>query len=324
VTELAKPQVEKGRHVDISVVLPVHNEAGALERLHQELRGVLREMKASWEIIFVDDGSTDGSSNVLRTLCGNGTRAVLLGRNFGQTAALAAGIDNARGSIIVTMDADGQNDPADIPRMVALLGEGYGVVSGWRIRRKDPLVTRRFPSWAANKVISLVTGVKLHDYGCALKAYDRKVFEHLRLYGEMHRFIPALASWTGAEVAEVKVNHRPRAAGRSNYGLSRVVRVVLDLVTVKFLLSYATRPIQMFGRLGFWCFAGTALSLLYVIYDKLAHRHDMTGNPLFFLSVLLMVVGTQFITLGLLGEITIRTYHESQGKPIYIVKETIG
>lgn len=323
-TETLKPQVRKARWVDVSVVLPVHNEAAGLRNVHEELRGVLENINASWEIILVDDGSTDNTRKVLRDICSGGTRALILGRNFGQTAALAAGVDAATGNIIITMDADGQNDPAEIPRMIALLGEGYEVVSGWRFARRDSWLTRKLPSRAANRLIRVVTGVNLHDFGCTLKAYDRKVFENVRLYGEMHRFIPALASWMGAEVTEIKVNHRPRLHGESKYGLGRIVRVLLDLVTVKFLLSYATRPIQIFGKMGLVCFMAGLLSGAWVIYDKLARGHDMTGNPFLFLTVLLAVVGTQFVSLGLLGEISIRTYHESQDKPTYYVKETLG
>jgi glycosyltransferase involved in cell wall biosynthesis len=323
-TETVRPQVEKARRVDISVVLPVYNEIDCIEKVHDELVSVLRDMKAVWEIIFVDDGSTDGSREAIRQVCGGGTRAVILGRNFGQTAALSAGIDAARGSIIVTMDADGQNDPADIPRMVALLGEGYEVVSGWRLMRKDNWLVRRLPSQLANAMARYVTGVPLHDFGCTLKAYDRKIFEHVRLYGEMHRFIPALASWMGAEVTEVKVNHRPRTTGRSKYGLNRILRVILDLITVKFLLSWAARPIQVFGKMGIACFLGALIAGAYVAYDKIVSHHDMTGNPMLLATVLLMVVGVQFISLGLLGEIKIRTYHESQNKPTYYIRETIG
>ncbi len=315
---------QKARFVDISVILPVHNEKDSLLDVHRELKNILTGMNASWEIIFVDDGSTDGSREILRPLCTEGTRALILGRNFGQTAALAAGLDASRGSIIVTMDADGQNDPADIPRMVSFLGEGYQVVSGWRYNRKDTFLTRRLPSRVANALVAMVTGVRLHDFGCTLKAYDREVLDAVRLYGEMHRFIPALASWVGAEVGEVKVNHRARKHGKSKYGLSRVVRVLLDLITVKFLLSYATRPIQVFGKMGLVCILGGLFSGAYVAYGKAAHGADMTGNPLLLLTVLLFVVGTQFISLGLLGEISIRTYHESQNKPVYYVKETLG
>jgi len=322
-TELTKRNVKKPRWPDISVILPVHNEADSLGEVHAELKSVLENLNATWEIIFVDDGSTDNTREVLRSVCGGGTRAVVLGRNFGQTAALSAGIDQARGNIIITMDADGQNDPSEIPRMLLLLGEGYEVVSGWRHQRKDPLLRRRLPSAVANRLIRMVTGVPLHDFGCTLKGYDRAVFEQVRLYGEMHRFIPALASWMGAEVAEIKVNHRPRFHGKSKYGISRAVRVALDLITVKFLLSYATRPIQVFGKVGLACFLAGLLSGVWVLYDKFAFGHDMTGNPLLLATVLLFVVGTQFISLGLLGEISIRTYHESQDKPIYHIKETI-
>ncbi len=321
-TEVVRPTVSKARWVDVSVILPVHNEADSLREVHKELKGVLENMNTTWEIILVDDGSTDQTRAVARTLSTDGTRTLVLGRNFGQTAALAAGVDAATGSIIVTMDADGQNDPSEIPRMVALLGEGYEVVSGWRFGRQDQWLTRRLPSRIANGLIAAVTGMKLHDFGCTLKAYDRKVFENVRLYGEMHRFIPALASWMGAEVAEIKVNHRKRLHGVSKYGLARILRVALDLITVKFLLSYATRPIQVFGKLGLVSFLLAGLSGVWVVYDKVARGHNMTGNPLLLFTVLMLVVGVQFISLGLLGEISIRTYHESQRKPIYYIKES--
>lgn len=321
-TNAVKSEVAKARWVDVSVILPVHNEAESLPAVHAELKSVLEGLNATWEIIIVDDGSTDNTRETARSLSTAGTRTLVLGRNFGQTAALAAGIDAATGSVIITMDADGQNDPAEIPRMLALLEEGYQVVSGWRYARKDPWLTRRLPSRVANWLVRTVTGVRLHDFGCTLKAYDRKVFDNVKLYGEMHRFIPALASWMGAEVTEVKVNHRPRRHGKSKYGLERTLRVTLDLLTVKFLLAYATRPIQVFGKMGLACFLGAALSGAYVIYDKVSRGHDMTGNPLLLLTVVLLVVGTQFISLGLLGEMTIRTYHESQNKPVYYVKET--
>lgn len=323
-TEVIQPRVARAGGVDVSVVLPVHNEAANLEEVHAELKGVLLGIHATWEIILIDDGSTDNTREVARTLSGDGTRTIVLGRNFGQTAALAAGVDAATGNVIITMDADGQNDPGEIPRMLALLGEGYEVVSGWRYRRKDRWLTRRLPSKIANWIIRVVTGVKLHDFGCTLKAYDHKVFDNIRLYGEMHRFIPALASWMGAEVGEIKVNHRPRLSGASKYGLSRTVRVALDLVTVKFLLSYATRPIQVFGKMGLLSFLAGVFSGVWVVYDKIVYAHDMTGNPFLFLTVLLWVVGVQFISLGLLGEIAIRTYYESQQKPVYYVKETFG
>lgn len=323
-TELVQPRVARARGLDVSVVLPVHNEAASLEEVHAELEGVLLGITATWEIILVDDGSTDNTREVARALSGGGTRTIVLGRNFGQTAALAAGVDAATGKVVITMDADGQNDPSEIPRMLALLGEGYEVVSGWRYRRKDCWLTRRLPSKVANWIIRIVTGVKLHDFGCTLKAYDHKVFDNIRLYGEMHRFIPALASWMGAEVGEIKVNHRPRLSGASKYGLSRTVRVALDLITVKFLLSYATRPIQVFGKMGLLSFLAGVFSGVWVVYEKIAYSHDMTGNPFLFLTVLLWVVGVQFVSLGLLGEIAIRTYYESQQKPVYYIKETFG
>ena len=315
-----------GEGKEISLIIPVFNERQSLEVLFQELKGVLEPLDRSYEIIFVDDGSTDGSAEMLKDLAQSDpmTRAILLRRNFGQSAAMSAGFDLAQGKIFVTLDADLQNNPRDIPKLLAKIDEGYDVVSGWRRHRCDPLLTRRIPSFFANKLISRITSVWLHDYGCTLKAYRREVLKDVHLYGEMHRFLPALASWLGVKVAEVEVSHRPRRYGRSKYGLSRTPRVILDLINLKFLLSYSTRPIRIFGGIGLVSFLGGIVSGVGVIWMKLDRGKDMTGNPLLLLAVLLILIGIQFITLGLLGEILIRTYHESQGKPIYVVKELVG
>lgn len=244
-------------------------------------------------------------------------------RNFGQTAAMAAGFAHARGRVIITLDADLQNDPADIPMILKKVAEGYDIVSGWRIHRKDKFITRRFPSICANWLISRITGVKLHDYGCTLKAYRREIAQNIGLYGEMHRFIPAIASVMGISVAEVPVNHRPRLHGRSKYGLSRTMRVVLDLITVKFLLSYSTKPLQMFGSVGFSsAFLGFAIGV-YLSFDKIILNHRLSDRPLLFLAILMILVGIQFITMGLLGEMMVRIYHEGQHKPVYVVKEIL-
>jgi len=308
----------------VSVVVPLYNEGPNVARLYGELRELADRDPRIAEIILVDDGSTDGTADTLRDLCRDDPRVVVveLRRNFGQTAALSAGFDLATGEVICPMDGDLQNDPADIPRLLEKIEEGFDVVSGWRRERKDPWLTRRLPSWFANRLISKITGVRLHDYGCALKAYRREVVQGVRLYGEMHRFIPSLASWMGVRVTEVPVRHRPRVAGRSKYGLSRIWRVLLDLINVKFLVAYATRPVQVFGKIGFASLAAGLLALAATVYMKFALDVDMTGNPLLLLSVLLALVAVQFVCIGLLGEIMIRTYYELQGKPTYVVRST--
>ncbi len=316
--------VEKEKK-DISVVIPVFNEEENVKLLYSKLEETLDGLKKDYEIIFVDDGSTDKTSAFLHRICeGNRkVRVVVFRRNFGQTAAISAGFDYAEGEIIVTLDADLQNDPKDIPQLIKKIEEGYDVVSGWRVERKDPLLSRRLPSYISNWLISLFTGVKLHDYGCTLKAYRREIAKDIKLYGEMHRFIPALASWVGASICEVRIKHHPRKYGKSKYSFSRISRGFLDLLTVKFLLSFATRPIQIFGKfglisifLGFVC--GIALIVMKFVYGV-----DMTGNPLLYLSILFLLIGGQFISMGLLGEIISRTYHESQNKSIYFVKEIL-
>ncbi len=310
----------------LSIVIPFYNERENALPLIDEVHAVLASRPMTYEIVAVDDGSSDGTTDRLRERAGGDARlvVVVLRKNFGQTAALSAGFDHARGEVIVTMDGDRQNDPADIPRLIEKLSEGYDIVSGWRVDRKDPWLTRRLPSRIANALISLTTRVHLHDYGCSLKAFRGDVIRLIRLYGEMHRFIPAVASWVGVTVAELPVNHRPRVAGRSKYGLSRTVRVILDLLTVKFLLSYATRPIQIFGLIGLAALAagmgfGAYLSFLRLVVDE-----PIGNRPLLLLSILLVMAGIQFITMGLLGEMISRTYHEAQGKPIYVIKEVLG
>ncbi len=311
--------------IELTVIIPVLNEAPSIPQLHSELHGVMERLGRPFEILYIDDGSTDGSFELLKGLAATHptTRVIRFRRRFGQTAALMAGIDHAQGSIVITMDADLQNDPADIPALLAKLEEGYDIVSGWRVRRRDPFLTRRVPSMVANRLISKLSGIRLHDYGCTLKVYRASVLKSVRLYGEMHRFIPALASWLGIEVAEVKVNHRPRIHGKSKYDFSRVIRVVLDLINVKFLLTYSTRPIQVFGFFGVVAF-GLAIAGLVTVAILRLHGVDITGNPLFLISIMLLLMGMQFITMGLLGEISIRTYHETQNKRIYVVRETVG
>ncbi|MDP2914240.1 MAG: glycosyltransferase family 2 protein [Candidatus Aminicenantes bacterium] len=310
---------------DVSLVIPVYNEEKNLPVLYQELIAAADTLRGSYEIIFVDDGSTDGSFPALREIQAGDPRVkiIRLRKNFGQTAALSAGFDRARGGIIITLDADLQNDPADVPLLVAKIEEGYDIVSGWRIRRKDKFVSRRLPSKVANAIISKVTKVKLHDYGCTLKAFRRDVVKHIKLYGEMHRFIPAIASTMGIAIAEVPVNHRRRVHGKSKYNLSKSIRVVLDLLTVKFLLSYSTRPLQIFGLFGLIAgFIGGIMGGI-LSYQRLILKQSIANRPLLLLSVLLIVIGIQFITMGLLGEIMVRTYHESVEKPIYVIRDVI-
>jgi glycosyltransferase involved in cell wall biosynthesis len=305
--------------LDLSVVIPVFNEADNLPPLHEEIARALADCGRTYEILWVDDGSTDGSAAVAERLARADSHAISLrlARNYGQTAALAAGFDAARGAIIVTLDADGQNDPADIPALLAKLDEGYDFVTGWRTPRRDPWWTRQLPSILANGLIGRITGVRLHDYGCTLKAMRREVVQGLRLYGEMHRFLPALADDLGARICEIVVHHRPRRFGRSKYGLSRTVRVLLDLITVKFLSSYSTRPIQIFG--GFGLLSGGAGLLITGVLgmQRLLFGTPLANRPLVWLGILLTLMGLQFITMGLLGELLVRTYHESQNKPVY-------
>ncbi len=309
------------RRPRISVVVPVYNEEANVEELHARLCAVLGDEA---EVVFVDDGSTDGTFRVLADLAALDprVRVVRFRRNFGQTAALAAGFDYARGDVIVTLDGDLQNDPDDIGKMLAL-AKDHDVVSGWRHPRQDPFLSRRLPSLVANWLISKVTGVRLHDYGCTLKAYRREVIQHLRLYGEMHRFIPAIASWMGISLAEVQTHHRPRRFGRSKYGVVRTLRVFLDLITVKFLLSFWTKPIQVFGLWGLLMTAAGGGITAYLAALKLLGGHEIGGRPLLLLGVLLLLLGVHAIGMGLLGEMLARVYHESQGKPIYMVKQVL-
>ncbi len=311
--------------MDLSVVVPVYNEEESLVPLIQEVSSVLQPLGRDFELIIVDDGSTDGTYPILSRLHKNEPwiKVIRLKRNFGQTAAVAAGLAYARGEVIVAMDGDGQNDPRDIPPLLNKLEEGFDLVSGWRFPRQDPFWSRRLPSRIANGLISWMTQVKLHDYGCTLKALRCEVAKDLKLYGEMHRFIPAIAYERGARIAEIKVRHRSRQWGKSKYGLARTSRVVLDLLTVKFLLSYATRPMHMFGVVGLLSGGVGFLIGIYLTVQKIFYGLEIGGRPLLLLAVLLILIGVQFITMGLLGEMLARTYHESQNKPIYAIKEIL-
>jgi len=309
----------------LSIIVPVYNEAACLRELHSQVTRAMADANLSYEIILVDDGSTDETLPLLRQLSLNDGRCrfISLKRNFGQTAALAAAFDNARGEYFVTLDGDLQNDPADIPALYkACRRGGYDIVTGWRKKRRDPFLTKILPSLLANRLIRKVTGVLIHDTGCSLKIIRRSAIADLHLYGEMHRFIPALLHWTGSRIGEIEVSHRPRSAGKSKYGLDKLPRVILDILNIKFLISYSTRPIQIFGKIGFYSFLCSLLSLAVLAFQKVRYNEDMTGNPFLLLTALFILVGVQFITLGLLGEINIRTYHEATRNKIYKIAET--
>ena len=310
----------------LSLVVPVYNEEENLPLLFAAIQQVTRSLKKTWELVFVDDGSSDKSLDVLRSLVKSDpqhVRVVAFRRNFGQTAAIAAGIDHSEGEIIVLLDADLQNDPADIPLLLSKLDEGYDVVSGWRKDRKDNAITRTLPSVMANGLISWVTGVHLHDYGCTLKAYRRDALEGFRLYGEMHRFIPVFAHSIGARITEVEVHHHARRFGKAKYGLERTLKVLLDLFTVKFLLDYANKPIYLFGGAGISFIAIGGLTLLYLFLRRTFQNVAVLGSPLFMLAVMFIILGFQSILMGLIAELLVRTYHESQHKPTYTVREVI-
>lgn len=313
--------------MDISLVIPVYNEAESLPALHTAIHEALKDIQKAWEIIFVDDGSTDTSLEVLKALAERDpahVRVVVLRRNFGQTAAIAAGIDNCTGEIIVLLDADLQNDPADIPMMLKKLDEGYDVVSGWRFNRQDTFITRTLPSRLANGLISWVTGVHLHDYGCTLKVYRREVLTGFRLYGEMHRFIPVYAHSVGAKILEVKVHHHPRKYGHTKYGLERTIKVLLDLFTVKFLVTYAKKPIYLFGGTGMLLILSSGTLMLYIFIRRALEHISVLGSPLFQLAVMFTILGFQSILMGFIAELLVRTYHEAQGKPTYTVRHFIN
>ncbi len=310
---------------ELSVVIPVRNEAANVEPLYRELTDTLVASGRSYEVLFVEDGSTDDTYARLTRIQGADARVrvIRFRRNFGQTAAFAAGFAHARGRYIVTSDGDLQNDPRDIPALVTELERGHDIVCGWRAKRKDAFVTRKIPSTIANRLISWATGVQLHDYGCSLKAFRAEVVKPLRLYGEMHRFLPAIASEMGVSISEMVVNHRPRTHGRSNYGLGRTVRVILDLLTVKFLLSYSTKPLQIFGLVGGGMALAGVLVSGYLAYVRLFGYQSIANRPLLLFGILLIFSGMQLITLGLLAELQARTYHESQNKPVYVIREIL-
>jgi glycosyltransferase involved in cell wall biosynthesis len=313
--------------MNLSLVIPVFNEQDNLPLLFDALYKTMNTLGQSWEVILVDDGSRDNSLSVLREFAEKDpdhVRVISFRRNFGQTAAIAAGIDHSEGEIIVLMDADLQNDPADIPMLLAKLDEGYDLVSGWRQERKDNAITRNFPSTIANRLISWVTGVHLHDYGCTLKAYHRGALEGFRLYGEMHRFIPVYANSVGAKITEIPVSHHPRKFGKTKYGLERTAKVILDLFTVKFLSAFLAKPIYLFGGTGGFLMILSTVIMLFLLIRRIFYSIGVTGSPLFQVSAMLFILGFQSILMGLIAEMLVRTYHESQRKPTYTIRTMIN
>lgn len=310
---------------ELSLFLPVLDEEENLRPMHAKIQAALDALGKSAEVIYVDDGSTDKSLEILKELAAadDRVRVISLRRNYGQTAAMSAGIDAAKGDILIPMDADLQNDPADIKRLLDKLDEGYDVVSGWRKNRQDKLISRKIPSQIANKIISIIGGVPLHDYGCSLKAYRRDVIQDVRLYGEMHRFIPIYASWAGARVAEIPVDHHARTMGKSKYGISRTIKVVFDLMTIKFMASYQTKPIYVFGTFGMIAFLLSMIAGVWAIVLKF-YGTSFILTPLPVITVVMLAISVQFFLMGLLAELLVRTYHESQDKSIYAVRERIG
>jgi len=310
----------------LSIIVPVYDEKANLRELTSSLLSVLNDLGHPFEIVFVNDGSTDGSSELLDELATEipQCKVVHFRRNFGQTAAMMAGLDYSSGDVIVTIDADLQNDPEDIPRLLERLNEGYDLVSGWRKNRKDAKLTRNLPSWIANRLISRISGVRLNDYGCTLKAYRRAIVDDIRLYGEMHRFLPIYASWAGARTSEMAVNHNARKSGDSKYGLERVFKVPLDLIVVKFLSEYSQKPIYVFGGFGFLCFVASLITFLFMVYFKFWGGKSFVDTPLPILAVFFVLMGTISMLLGLIAELSVRTYHESQNKHTYSVRQTVN
>jgi glycosyltransferase involved in cell wall biosynthesis len=332
-TKLQNIKTEPKAAPELSLFLPVLNEEDNLRPMHQKIQEALASLGKTAEVIYVDDGSTDKSLQILREIAAGDdrVRVISLRRNYGQTAAMSAGIDAAHGEILIPMDADLQNDPKDIAKLLEKLDQGYDVVSGWRKNRQDKLISRKLPSWIANSIISRIGGVPLHDYGCSLKAYRREVLKDVKLYGEMHRFIPIYASWAGARVTEIPVDHHARTMGKSKYGISRTIKVVFDLMTIKFMASYQTKPIYVFGTFGLIAFFVSIFSGLYAIFLKGArvlgfprYHADFVETPLPILSIVMFAIALQFFLMGLLAEMMVRTYHESQDKAIYAVREKIG
>jgi glycosyltransferase involved in cell wall biosynthesis len=311
--------------VYLSVVIPVYNERENIPYLYENLNKVLPEIGKKYEVLLIDDGSTDGTFNELLKIhkLNSNYKIIKFRKNFGQTPAMSAGFDYANGEIIITLDADLQNDPQDIPLLIEKMNEGYDIVSGWRINRQDKTVSRKLPSKIANWLIAKLTGVRIHDYGCTLKAYSRDVVKNIELYGEMHRYIPAVASWMGISLAEVPVHHHGRKFGKSKYGISRTIRVILDIIILKYLLTYSQKPIQIFGGIGLFTGAVGGIITIYLIIMRLFFNVALSSRPLFTLSIFMIFIGVQLITMGILGELLMRTYHEASGKPTYAIKQII-
>lgn len=311
---------------ELSLFLPVLDEEENLRPMHAKIQEALASLGKTAEVIYVDDGSTDSSLKILKEIAGQDdrVRVISLRRNYGQTAAMSAGIDAAKGEILIPMDADLQNDPKDIARLLEKLNEGYDVVSGWRKNRQDKMISRKIPSQIANKIISWIGGVHLHDYGCSLKAYRRDVLQDVRLYGEMHRFIPIYASWAGARVTEIPVDHHARTMGKSKYGISRTLKVVFDLMTIKFMAEYHTKPIYVFGTFGMLAFFLSVVAAIWAFVLKFVYGVSFILTPLPIIAIVMLAIAVQFILMGLLAEMLVRTYHESQDKAIYAVREKIG
>ena len=311
--------------IDLSIVIPIYNERESIEKLYKKLDEALSRINLKYEVMLIDDGSTDGTFNELLKIHRKNRlyKIIRFRKNFGQTPAISAGFSYAEGEVVVTLDADLQNDPLDIQVLLSKMNEGYDIVSGWRKNRKDKAVTRRFPSIIANKIISKLTGVHLHDYGCTLKAYKKEVVKNINLYGEMHRYIPAIASWMGVKVAEVPVMHHSRRYGKSKYGVSRTIKVILDIITLKFLLSYSQSPIQIFGLVGLFSGLVGFIMTSYLIIMRLFFNQPLADRPLFILSIFIIFIGVQLITIGLLAEVLIRVYHEVQNRSTYVIKDII-
>ena len=311
--------------IDLSIVIPIYNERESIEKLYKKLNEALLGINLKYEVLLVDDGSIDGTFDELLKVHNKNKlfKIIRFRRNFGQTPAISAGFNYAGGKVVITLDADLQNDPEDIPVLLDKLNEGYDIVSGWRKNRKDKAVTRRFPSIIANKIISKLTGVYLHDYGCTLKAYRKEVIKNIELYGEMHRYIPAIASWMGVRVAEVPVRHYSREYGKSKYGISRTIRVILDIITLKFLLSYSQSPIQAFGLIGLFSAIAGFIVTAYLIIMRIFFNEPLSERPLFILSIFMIFVGIQLITMGLLAEVLIRVYNKVRNRPVYAIREII-
>jgi glycosyltransferase involved in cell wall biosynthesis len=317
---------KKGKSdIDLSIIIPIYNERESIGKLYDNLNGALSGMNLKYEVLLIDDGSIDGTFDELLKMHRKNKlfKIIRFRKNFGQTSAISAGFSYAEGEVVVTLDADLQNDPRDIPVLLEKLNEGYDIVSGWRKNRKDKAVTRRFPSIVANKIISKLTRVNLHDYGCTLKAYRKEVVKNIDLYGEMHRYIPAIASWMGVKVAEVPVRHYSRKYGKSKYGVSRTIKVILDIITVKFLLSYSQSPIQMFGLLGLFSGIVGFIVTAYLIIMRIFFNQSLADRPLFILSIFMIFIGVQLITIGLLAEVLIRVYHKVQDRSTYVIKDII-